>query len=106
MDFDNLTIADIRIGLFLTAIKLSDNSFGVASSLTDNHPFSLKENRDFGDFTPSKIKGQKVLPLRLSSRCAKTPTYQRTREASGLKEDESRSQIALCILWPTTPHPS
>ena len=63
VEFDNLTIADIRIGLFLTAIKLSDNSFGVASSLTDNHPFSLKENRDFGDFTPSKIKGQKVSSL-------------------------------------------
>jgi uncharacterized protein (DUF4213/DUF364 family) len=62
-DLNYLTITDIRIGLFLTAVRLSDNSFGVASSLTDSHPFCRKENRDFGDFTPSKIKGRKVTSL-------------------------------------------
>jgi uncharacterized protein len=60
---DGLTIADVRIGLFLTAVRLSDNSFGASASLTDNHSFCNKGNRDFGSFTPSKIKGQKVSDL-------------------------------------------
>jgi uncharacterized protein len=62
-DLETLTIADIRVGLFLTAVRLSDNSFGVASTLTDTNRFCTKENRDYGDFTPLKIKGQKVKDL-------------------------------------------
>jgi uncharacterized protein len=63
IDIKNLVIADVRIGLYLTAVRLSDNSFGVASTLTDSHPICTKEKREFGDFTPSKIKGQKVSDL-------------------------------------------
>lgn len=59
-DFEELTIADVRIGLFMTAVLLSDGSFGTASSLEDEHPFCSKENRDFGEFTPLKIKGRKI----------------------------------------------
>ena len=62
-NIENLTITDVRIGLFLTAVRLSDDSYGVASTLSDSHPFCTKENRDYGDFTPSKIKGQKVCDL-------------------------------------------
>jgi uncharacterized protein (DUF4213/DUF364 family) len=63
IDIKNLTIADVRIGLFLTAVRLSNNSYGVASTLTDSYPNCTKEKREFGDFTPSKIKGQKVTDL-------------------------------------------
>jgi uncharacterized protein len=60
---ENLTIADVRIGLFLTAVRLSDNNFGAASSLPDSTHYCLKSARDFGDFSPLKIKGQKVSRL-------------------------------------------
>lgn len=62
-EIEPLTIADIRVGAYLTAIRLSDNSCGTASTLEDDHPFCAKADRDFGDFTPLKIKGKKVLEL-------------------------------------------
>jgi uncharacterized protein len=60
---ENLTITDVRMGAHLTAVKLSDNSFGVASTLTENNFHCVKKNRDFDEFTPTKIKGQKVTEL-------------------------------------------
>jgi uncharacterized protein (DUF4213/DUF364 family) len=60
---ENLNISDARIGLCLTSVRLSDNSFGAAATLTDDHPHCAKSNRDFGDFTPLKIRGQKVSGL-------------------------------------------
>ncbi|MGD0341848.1 MAG: DUF364 domain-containing protein [Bacteroidales bacterium] len=57
---EDLTIKDVIIGLHLTAVRLSDDSFGVASTLTDDHPNCAKESRDYGDFSPSKIKGQRI----------------------------------------------
>jgi uncharacterized protein (DUF4213/DUF364 family) len=61
--FAGLQISDVRVGQYLTAVVLSDGSIGIASSLEDEHPFCSKEERDFGDFTPLKIKGQNVLDL-------------------------------------------
>jgi uncharacterized protein (DUF4213/DUF364 family) len=53
----------VRIGVFLTAVLLSDGSCGVSGTVTD-HPLNCsKENRDFGEFTPSKIKGRRVSDL-------------------------------------------
>jgi uncharacterized protein (DUF4213/DUF364 family) len=60
---ENLKIEDIRIGLFLTAVLLSDGSCGVASSDAGSQHHCDKKNRDFGDFTPLKIKGQTVSRL-------------------------------------------
>ena len=60
---ENLIVSDVRIGLFMTAVRLSDDSYGVASTLADSHPNCTKGKRDFGDFTPLKIKGQKVSSL-------------------------------------------
>jgi uncharacterized protein (DUF4213/DUF364 family) len=60
---EDLIISDVRIGLYLTAVRLSDNSIGTSATLTDDHPFCAKSNRDFGDFTPLKIGGQKVLNI-------------------------------------------
>jgi len=58
--FENLKIAEVKIGLYLTAVKLSDNSFGIASNLPDTQFHCDKKNRDYGDFTPSKITGHKI----------------------------------------------
>jgi uncharacterized protein (DUF4213/DUF364 family) len=60
---EKLVLSDVRIGLLLSAVKLSDNSCGVASTLTSSQLFCDIKGRDFGDFSPSKIKGQKVLDL-------------------------------------------
>jgi uncharacterized protein (DUF4213/DUF364 family) len=60
---EDLSITDARIGLCLTAVRLSDNSFGASATLIDDHPHCAKSNRDFGDFTPLKIRGQKVCDL-------------------------------------------
>jgi len=70
-EFNDLLIDDIRIGLFLTAVKLSDGSIGTASSLEDDHPFCRKEERDFGEFTPLKIKGRSIKHLFESSKDSK-----------------------------------
>ncbi|MFA6404221.1 MAG: DUF4213 domain-containing protein [Salinivirgaceae bacterium] len=53
---ENLTISEVRIGVYLSAIKLSDGSCGIASTLSGHQLHCVKKNRDFGDFTPSKIK--------------------------------------------------
>lgn len=60
---DNLVIEDVRVGSFVTAVKLSDGSVGTASTLEEQNPFCSKDNRDFGSFTPLKIKGRKVTDL-------------------------------------------
>jgi uncharacterized protein (DUF4213/DUF364 family) len=59
----DLIISDIRIGLFLTAVRLSDDSYGTSATLTDEVPHCAKNKRDFGDFTPLKIRGKKVSEL-------------------------------------------
>ncbi|HEX2969843.1 MAG TPA: DUF364 domain-containing protein [Bacteroidales bacterium] len=61
--FSDLTIDDLRIGQFLTAVRLSDGTVGTASSLEDDHPFCTKQQRDFGEFTPLKIKGRSIRQL-------------------------------------------
>jgi uncharacterized protein (DUF4213/DUF364 family) len=61
--FEYLEIEKVRIGVFHTAIKLSDGSFGVSSTLPGMELPCDKKHRDFGDFSPLKIKGQKVTGL-------------------------------------------
>lgn len=58
-----LTIADVRIGLFLTAVILSDASCGVSANVADNCTVCEKSKRDFGNFTPNRIKGLAVTEL-------------------------------------------
>ncbi len=60
---ENITISDVLIGIYLSAVKLSDGSSGIASTLSENQLHCDKKNRNFGDFSPSKIKGQKVIDL-------------------------------------------
>ncbi len=61
---EDITIDNVQIGLFLTAVKLSNGSCGVASSdLNSTINCCHKQKRDFGVFTPGKIRGQKVVDL-------------------------------------------
>ena len=60
---ENLTISDVRIGILLSAVRLSDGSCGVSSTFINTHGHCDKKRRDFGDFSPTKIKGQKVTGL-------------------------------------------
>jgi uncharacterized protein len=56
----SLRVTDVRIGVFLSAVKLSDGSVGTAATFFADHPFCQKVDRDFGTLTPSKIKGELV----------------------------------------------
>jgi uncharacterized protein len=58
-----LTVTDVRIGIYLTAVRMSDGSVGTSATLTDDLPFCSKSNRDFGNFSPLKIRGKKVLDI-------------------------------------------
>ena len=41
--FEGLLISEVRIGIYLTAVSLSDGSIGTAATLTDDRPFCAKE---------------------------------------------------------------
>jgi uncharacterized protein (DUF4213/DUF364 family) len=60
---DGLFISDVVMGMHLTAVKLSDGSYGVASTLQDGVFHCSRKNRDFGPFTPMQITGQKITDL-------------------------------------------
>jgi uncharacterized protein (DUF4213/DUF364 family) len=60
---ENLTISDVRIGVLLSSVLLSDGSCGVSSTVLDTNSHCDRKSRDFGDFSPLKIKGQKVINL-------------------------------------------
>lgn len=61
---ENIIIEKVQVGIFLTAVKLSNGYCGVASSDLDSTINCChKQKRDFGDFTPGNINGQKVLDL-------------------------------------------
>ncbi|MCB0476254.1 MAG: DUF364 domain-containing protein [Flavobacteriaceae bacterium] len=60
---DKLYISDVVIGMFLAAVQLNDHSYGVASTIDPEEVFCPKKNRDYGEFTPTKIKGKKVSDL-------------------------------------------
>ncbi len=56
----DLTIEDLRLGLHLAVVRLSDQSVGVAGTLKDDSVFCRKRDRDFGALTPGRIRGAKV----------------------------------------------
>jgi uncharacterized protein (DUF4213/DUF364 family) len=69
---DELTISDVRIGKYLTAVLLSDGTTGTSATLEEALPFCVKSNRDFGDFTPLKIRGHRVQSLLESAKVSGT----------------------------------
>ncbi len=60
---EELTIADVRIGINMTAVRLSDGSCGISSTFVEDHQHCKKSKRDYDDFTPLKIKGQRAYDL-------------------------------------------
>ena len=60
---EELFISEVRVGLYLTAVSLSDNSTGTSATLAGDNPVCAKNERDFGDFTPLRIKGHTVLDI-------------------------------------------
>lgn len=56
---ENITIEDVRIGVFLTAVKLSNGAYGLASTQINRR----SRRRDTGPFTPLQIKGRSVHDL-------------------------------------------
>ncbi len=62
-EINDLRISKVTIGVFLTAVLLSNGSCGTASTDVDTSSHCYKKERDFGDFSPSKITGQKVADL-------------------------------------------
>lgn len=58
-----LFIEDVRIGIHLTAVRLSDGSVGTSATMPDTYPFTPKSHRDYGDFTPLKIKGRSITEI-------------------------------------------
>jgi uncharacterized protein len=59
-EFEEIVISDVRVGLHLTGVVLSDNSCGTSATISYNDQFRSKSNRDFGSFTPLMIKGRRV----------------------------------------------
>ncbi len=61
---ENITIEKVQIGIFLTAVKLSNGFCGVAGSDIDaTINCCYKQKREFGNFTPGNISGQAVFEL-------------------------------------------
>lgn len=77
----NLTISNVNVGLYMTAVQLSDGSLGIASAECDEHIHCKKKDRDYSDFTPLQILGRKVTDL-LNSR--KQTSLVRTLQVAAL----------------------
>jgi uncharacterized protein len=60
---EQIKIAEVRIGLHLAAVRLTDGSVGVAGTLNENKVHCSKAQRDFGDYTPTQITGRTVADL-------------------------------------------
>lgn len=60
---ESLVILDVRIGLYLTAVKLSDGSVGVASTLNDTGTHCHIKKRRYGPFSPLQIRQRKAIEL-------------------------------------------
>ena len=85
--FENLIVSDIRIGIYLTAVRLSDGSIGTSATLPADHPFCKKSSRDFGDLSPLKIKGQKVVDILESEKSSPVISSIKTAVLSALSSE-------------------
>ena len=62
--FRNTTIDRVVIGIYFTAVKLSSGFAGMAKTEIDFRCCnSYKHKRNFGDFSPGKIQGQKITDI-------------------------------------------
>ena len=63
---EDITIEDVRIGVFLTAVKLSNDAYGLASTQINRR--AGRGRRNMGAFSPLQIKGQKISDLFLGEK--------------------------------------
>ncbi|MDR4988838.1 MAG: DUF364 domain-containing protein [Bacteroidales bacterium] len=62
-----MLISEVRVGPFLTAVKLSDGSAGVSSTLSNTAEHCNKKDRRFGEFSPLYFRGRKLTDLFVSA---------------------------------------
>lgn len=60
---EKVVIDHVQVGVFLTAVRLSDGSCGVASTLSSPPTHCRKKDRKFDAFTPTKIRGRAIKEL-------------------------------------------
>jgi len=84
---NELFVSDIRIGIYLTAVRLSDGSIGTAATLSGGHPFCKKGDRDFGDLSPLKIRGLKVAGILESEKSSPVISSVKTAVLSALSSE-------------------
>lgn len=84
---ENLCISKALIGVHMSAIMLSDGSCGIAGTSSGITFYSGKKTRDFGEFTPTRIEGRKVMELIDSS---KTSMIVETLRVASLNAISSR----------------
>lgn len=58
-----LSIAEVRIGLYMLAVKLSDGSTGLSSCEPESEIHCDKKRREYGKFSPLHIKGRTLSEL-------------------------------------------
>jgi len=60
---EDLAITDACIGIYLTAIRLSDGSCGVASTELGPQEGCCRDKKNYDEFTPAKITGRRLIDL-------------------------------------------
>ena len=60
---EGITVSDACIGIYLTAIRLSDGSCGVASTELGPQEGCCRDRKNYGEFTPAKINGKRLIDL-------------------------------------------
>lgn len=63
INIDKIFIEQAQIGVFLTAVKLSTGSYGLAFTDSGNCLYQNKNERNYGDFSPTKITGRTLKEL-------------------------------------------
>lgn len=67
VNIDNVFIEEARIGVFLTAIRLSTGSYGLAYTDSHNCQCFNREERNYGVFSPNQIQGRTLKELFIDS---------------------------------------
>jgi len=63
VNFSEITISEIEIGVYMTGIKLSDNSYGVAGTNISHDSQCYRDKRDYDIFSTNNIIGQNLNDL-------------------------------------------
>lgn len=67
-DLKNIFIEDVILGVFETGIKLSNNSYGLATTLINSYTYNYRIRRDTSKFTSGNIIGNSLYDLFYNSK--------------------------------------